>query len=282
MSNGPVNKLEACYIRPHVYIGYGAMGVYPADNPIKLAIAAWKWGTYLGDDALAHGMRARVSSFTRHHVNVSMTRGKISGYYVNSILAKREAKADGYDEAILLDPEGYVSEGTGENIFIVRRGRIKTTPLTSILEGITRNSVIELAGEQGIPVLEERFTRDEITSPTKSSDGNRGRTDPRARDRHRRAAPVSRGPSPSVCKSFLNRAGRRCGHAAWLTALTGREKPLSIAQLAPGRLTNSAARTNAMLVIPRIVRPSTYLKPYAFGLSVIAALPNDPFEQPKR
>jgi len=157
-----INKLDACYIRPLVYIGYGAMGVYPGDNPIKLAIAAWKWGTYLGDDALANGMRARVSSFTRHHVNVSMTRGKISGYYVNSILAKREAKADGYDEAILLDPEGYVSEGTGENIFIVRKGRIKTTPLTSILEGITRNSVIELAREQGIPVLEERFTRDEM------------------------------------------------------------------------------------------------------------------------
>ena len=157
-----INKLDACYIRPLLYIGYGAMGVYPGDNPIKLAIAAWKWGSYLGDDALANGMRARVSSFTRHHVNVSMTRGKISGYYVNSILAKREAKADGYDEAILLDPEGYVSEGTGENIFIVRKGRIKTTPLTSILEGITRNAVIDLAREQSIVVLEERFTRDEM------------------------------------------------------------------------------------------------------------------------
>jgi branched-chain amino acid aminotransferase len=157
-----INKLEACYIRPLVYIGHGAMGVYPGDNPIKLAIAAWKWGSYLGDDALANGMRACVSSFTRHHVNVSMTRGKISGYYVNSILAKREAKANGYDEAILLDPEGYVSEGTGENIFIVRKGRLKTTPLTSILEGITRNAVLELAREQGIAVVEERFTRDEM------------------------------------------------------------------------------------------------------------------------
>jgi len=157
-----VNHLDACYIRPLIYIGYGAMGVYPVENPIKLAIAAWKWGTYLGDEALANGMRARVSSFTRHHVNVSMTRGKISGYYVNSILAKREAKIDGYDEAILLDPEGYVSEGTGENIFIVRRGQIKTTPLTSILEGITRNAVIDLAREQQIAVLEERFTRDEM------------------------------------------------------------------------------------------------------------------------
>lgn len=157
-----VNKLDACYIRPLLYIGYGAMGVYPAENPIKLTIAAWKWGTYLGDEALANGMRARVSSFSRHHVNVSMTRGKISGYYVNSILAKYEAKRDGYDEAILLDPEGYVSEGTGENIFIVRKGRLKTTPLTSILEGITRNAVIDIAREQQIAIVEERFTRDEM------------------------------------------------------------------------------------------------------------------------
>lgn len=154
------NRLESCYIRPLVYIGYGAMGVYPGDNPIRLAIAAWKWGAYLGEEALAKGMRACVSSFTRHHVNVSMTRGKISGYYVNSILAKREAKANGYDEAILLDPEGYVAEGTGENVFIVRRGQLLTTPLTSILEGITRNSIMQLARERSIPVVEERFTRD--------------------------------------------------------------------------------------------------------------------------
>lgn len=157
-----VNELEACYIRPLLYIGYGAMGVYPGDNPVSLAIAAWQWGTYLGEEALTTGIRARISSFTRHHVNVSMTRGKISGYYVNSIFAKREAKADGYDEAILLDPDGYVSEGTGENVFIVRRGQLKTTPLTSILEGITRNAVIELARERNIAVVEERFTRDEM------------------------------------------------------------------------------------------------------------------------
>ncbi|WHZ22828.1 MAG: Branched-chain amino acid aminotransferase [Nitrospira sp.] len=157
-----INRLEACYIRPLVYIGYGAMGLYPGENPIKVCIAAWKWGTYLGDEALTKGIRARVSSFTRHHVNVSMTRGKISGYYVNSILAKREVKADGYDEAIMLDPEGYVAEGTGENVFIVRHGALKTTPLTSILEGITRNSIIQLAKERNIPVVEERFTRDEM------------------------------------------------------------------------------------------------------------------------
>lgn len=155
-----INRLESCYIRPLVYVGYGAMGLYPGENPIRVAIAAWRWGAYLGEEALTSGIRAKVSSFTRHHVNVSMTRGKISGHYVNSILAKREVKADGYDEAIMLDPEGYVAEGTGENIFIVRRGQLKTTPPTSILEGVTRNSVMQLARERDIPVVEERFTRD--------------------------------------------------------------------------------------------------------------------------
>lgn len=155
-----VNRLESCYIRPIVYIGFGEMGLYPGNNPIRLAIAAWEWGTYLGEDALMNGIRAKISSFTRHHVNVSMTRAKVSGYYVNSILAKWEAKKSGYEESILLDPDGYVAEGTGENVFIVTKGMLKTTPLTSILEGITRNSVIELAREKKIPVVEERFTRD--------------------------------------------------------------------------------------------------------------------------
>jgi len=156
------NDLQSCYIRPIVYIGYGEMGLYPGENPVRLAIAAWPWGTYLGEAALKMGIRAKISSFTRHHVNVSMTRAKISGYYVNSILAKWEAKKAGYEEAILLDPDGYVAEGTGENIFLVRRGVLKTTPLTSILEGITRNSVMQLAREKNIPVVEERFTRDAL------------------------------------------------------------------------------------------------------------------------
>ena len=155
-----INDLKACYIRPIVYIGHGEMGLYPGENPIRLAIAAWPWGTYLGEDALLQGIRAKISSFTRHHVNVSMTRAKVSGYYVNSILAKWEAKKSGYEESILLDPDGYVAEGTGENVFIVSKGILKTTPLTSILEGITRNSILQLAKEKQIPVLEERFTRD--------------------------------------------------------------------------------------------------------------------------
>lgn len=156
------NRLEECYIRPLVFIGNGDMGLYCPDNPVRVAIIAWPWGAYLGEEGLKHGIRAKVSSFTRHHVNVSMTRAKVSGYYVNSILAKREVKAGGYDEAILLDPEGYVSEGTGENIFMVRNGVLKTTPLTSILEGITRNSIMQLARERGLTVVEERFTRDEL------------------------------------------------------------------------------------------------------------------------
>ncbi|MBI5632747.1 MAG: branched-chain amino acid transaminase [Nitrospirae bacterium] len=156
------NKLRECYIRPLVYIGYGAMGLYPKGNPISVAIAAWPWGAYLGDDGIDKGIRIQVSSFTRHHVNSSMTRAKVCGYYVNSQIAKKEAITGGYDEALLLDPEGYVSEGSGENIFIVRNGQIKTTPLTTILEGITRDSIMKIARDNKIPVVEERFTRDEI------------------------------------------------------------------------------------------------------------------------
>ncbi len=157
-----VNKMRECYIRPLVYVGYGAMGLYPKDNPIKVAIAVWPWGAYLGEEGLEKGIKVKVSSFIRHHVNVDMTRGKVCGYYVNSQIAKTEAIACGYDEAILLDTEGYVSEGSGENVFIVRDGRVKTTPLTSILEGITRDSIIRIARDEKIPVIEERFTRDEI------------------------------------------------------------------------------------------------------------------------
>ncbi|MDD5435616.1 MAG: branched-chain amino acid transaminase [Nitrospira sp.] len=157
-----VNRLEACYIRPIVYIGYGSMGIYIEKNPINVAIAAWTWGSYLGDEGLEKGIRVKISSFTRHHVNISMTRAKVPGYYVNSILAKKEVKAAGYDEAVLLDPDGYVAEGSGENIFIVRKGVIKTTPLTSILSGITRESIITIARDMGMTVIEERFTRDDL------------------------------------------------------------------------------------------------------------------------
>jgi branched-chain amino acid aminotransferase len=214
------NRLDACYIRPLVYVGYGSMGVHPGDNPIQLAVAAWRWGAYLGEEALTKGMRARVSSFTRHHVNVSMTRAKIAGYYVNSIFAKREAKTDGYDEAILLDPEGYVSEGTGENIFIVRRGRLKTTPLTSILEGITRNSVIELARERNITVAEERFTRDEMyVADEVFMTGTAAELTPVREIDHRKIGAGKPGPiTLALQNAFFNIVrGEDPSHEAWLT-----------------------------------------------------------------
>lgn len=157
-----VNGLDEAYIRPLVFIGEGVMGVHPHDNPIRVAIIAWKWGAYLGEEALKNGTRAKTSSFIRHHPNAMMTKAKICGNYVNSVLAKREVTRLGYDEAILLDPEGYVAEGSGENIFLVKNGIIKTTPPTTILPGITRDTVIKLAKDRGYTVIEERFTRDEL------------------------------------------------------------------------------------------------------------------------
>lgn len=156
------NKLKECYIRPLAFLGLGEMGVYAPHNPVNVCIAVWPWGAYLGDEGLRNGIRAKVSSFTRHHVNVMMTKSKATGNYVNSVLAKAEAKRAGYDEAIMLDAEGYVSEASGENIFIARDGKVKTTPLTSILPGITRDSIVTIAGDKGYKVIEERFTRDEL------------------------------------------------------------------------------------------------------------------------
>jgi len=157
-----VNDVKECYIRPLIYIGYGAMGLYFKNNPVKVAIIVWPWGTYLGDECLKNGVKLKTSSFIRNHVNSNLSRGKVCGYYVTSQLAKIEAINCGYDEALLLDTEGYVSECSGENIFIIRDGYIKTTPLTSILEGITRNSIITIAKDEGIEIKEERFTRDEV------------------------------------------------------------------------------------------------------------------------
>jgi branched-chain amino acid aminotransferase len=156
------NGLKECYIRPIAFIGYGPLGLFPRDNPVSLAIAAWPWGAYLGEEGLEKGIRIKVSSFIRNHVNANMSRAKVCGYYVNSQLAKKEAVSCGYDEALLLDEDGYVSEGSGENVFMVRGGVLKTTPLTSILEGITRDSVLDIARDEGIAVREERFTRDEL------------------------------------------------------------------------------------------------------------------------
>jgi len=156
------NRMSEGYIRPLVYLGAGAMGLLPKDNPTQVAIVVWPWGAYLGDEGLERGIRAKVSSYTRHHPNVSLTKSKTCGDYVNSILAKREVTRLGYDEAVMLDTNGLVAECSGENIFIVRRGMLKTPPLVSVLEGITRDSVIRIARDKGIEVVEQSITRDEV------------------------------------------------------------------------------------------------------------------------
>jgi branched-chain amino acid aminotransferase len=156
------NRLAEGYIRPLVFIGDGAMGLHPGDNPVRVAVIAWEWGKYLGDEGVVKGIRAKVSTFARHHVNAKMTNGKTCGDYVNSILAKREALLDGFDEAIMLDTQGLVSECTGENIFVVRDGRIRTPPLHSILDGITRESMMEVARDRGFEVKEAQLTRDDL------------------------------------------------------------------------------------------------------------------------
>ncbi len=157
-----INKLTEGYIRPLSFVGFGVLGIHPQDNPIQTIIAVWPWGAYLGEEALAKGIDIKTSSFTRQHVNANMTKAKVSGNYVNSVLAKMEAVNDGYDEALMLDTNGFVSEATGENIFIVQDNVIKTTPLTSILGGITRETVMHIARESGYTVVEQQFTRDEL------------------------------------------------------------------------------------------------------------------------
>ena len=156
------NKMKAAYVRPLAFVGYGEMGVYPGENPVHTIIACWAWGAYLGPEALEKGIRVRTSSFARIHPNTLMSKAKAAGNYVNSILAKVEAKEDGFDEAVMLDTNGMVSEATGENIFIVENGVIKTPPLTSMLGGITRASLVQLGRDLGYTVEELPFTRDEL------------------------------------------------------------------------------------------------------------------------
>ncbi len=157
------NNMSEGYLRPIIFIGDGAMGIYAPNNPIRTAVIAWKWGAYLGDEALKSGIRCKISSFARHHINVSLAKAKMMGQYTNSVLAKREAKFGGYDEAIMLDVNGFVSEGTGENIFVVKKGVLHTPDLSSsILEGITRDTIMTIAREEGITVNECRITREQL------------------------------------------------------------------------------------------------------------------------
>jgi branched-chain amino acid aminotransferase len=156
------NELAECYIRPLLYVGAGEMGLAAPSNPIHYCVAVWPWGSYLGEDGLTKGIRVRTSSFQRFHVNTLLTKAKAVGHYVNSILASLEARSAGYDESLMLDTDGYAAEGCGENLFIVRDGRVKTPPIATVLEGVTRDTAIDLLRAMGVDVVEERFTRDEI------------------------------------------------------------------------------------------------------------------------
>ncbi len=157
------NNYEECYLRPIAFIGDGPLGVYPGPNPkVDVAILTWEWGSYLGDKGINEGTKLKISSFIRPHVNSSMTKGKITGGYVTGVIAKREAIQLGYDEALMLDPEGFLTEGTGENLFIIKNGAVKTTSLTSILNGVTRSTVMSILKARNVPLTETRFTRDEL------------------------------------------------------------------------------------------------------------------------
>ncbi|MBL8510352.1 MAG: branched-chain amino acid transaminase, partial [Betaproteobacteria bacterium] len=156
------NQLESCYLRPLAFYGSEKMGVSPKGAKVHISIAAWPWGAYLGEDGLKRGIRVKTSSYARHHVNVTMPRAKVASTYANSILANNEAVDHGYDEALLLDTEGYVAEGAGENLFIIRDGKIATPELTSALDGITWRSIQILCAEHGIPVEARKITRDDV------------------------------------------------------------------------------------------------------------------------
>jgi branched-chain amino acid aminotransferase len=156
------NGLRTCYIRPLVFVGAGEMGLRATSNPVHVAIIVWPWGAYLGDDGVRKGIRVRTSSFQRFHPNTLMTRAKAVGHYVNSILASQEASAAGDDEALLLDTDGFVAEGSGENVFVVERGVVRTPPITAVLPGITRDTAITVLRDSGRTVIEERFPRDAI------------------------------------------------------------------------------------------------------------------------
>ena len=214
------NQLREGYIRPLAFIGEGAMGLYATDNPIHLSIVVWPWGAYLGEEGLEAGIRAKISSFTRHHVNAAMTKAKICGYYVNSIMAKREAMADGYDEAVMLDADGFIAEASGENLFVVRDGGLLTPPLTSILGGITRDTIIRVAGDKGIPLAERRFTRDELyTADEAFLTGTAAEVTPIREVDRRPIGDGKRGPVTSVLQEayFDIVKGKGTKHAEWLT-----------------------------------------------------------------
>lgn len=214
------NGLESGYIRPICFYGSEDMGVHAAKLKTHTAIAAYAWGAYLGSEGMEKGIRIKTSSFTRHHVNISMCKAKATGHYINSMLALQEAVDCGYDEALLLDNEGYVAEGTGENIFLVRNNIIYTPDLTSALEGITRDTVITLARESGYEIVEKRLTRDEVYIADEAFfTGTAAEVTPIRELDNRAIGSGGRGPVTARLQAlFFDQVnGRREQHSEWLT-----------------------------------------------------------------
>jgi branched-chain amino acid aminotransferase len=214
------NKLENAYIRPMCFYGSEGMGLRADNLKVHCMVAAWDWGAYLGAEAIEKGIRIKTSSFTRHHVNITMCKSKSNGNYINSMLALQEALHDGYDEALLLDTEGFVAEGSGENIFIVRDGVIYTPDLTSALDGITRRSIIQLAEEMDYKVVVKRITRDEVYIADEAFfTGSAAEVTPIRELDNRDIGSGQRGPVTEKLQSayFDLVHGRYPGHEDWLS-----------------------------------------------------------------
>jgi branched-chain amino acid aminotransferase len=214
------NKLESAYIRPMAFYGAEAMGIAAKTLSTHVIAAAWSWGAYMGDEALTKGIRVKTSSFSRHHVNITMCKAKANGNYMNSILAHQEAAQDGYDEALLLDVDGFVAEGSGENVFLVRKGKLITPDLTSALEGITRDTIVQLAKELGIEVIEKRITRDEVyTADEAFFTGTAAEVTPIRELDNRNIGTGTRGPITEKLQAlyFDVVKGKSPKHAHWLT-----------------------------------------------------------------
>lgn len=214
------NSLESAYIRPLCFLGSEGMGLRADNLTVHVTVAAWSWGSYLGEENMEKGIRVKTSSFTRHHVNVAMCRAKATGHYINSILALHEAQSCGFDEALLLDVEGFVMEGSGENIFIVRNGTIYTPDLTSALEGITRDTVFQLAADSGNAVRERRITRDEVYVADEAFfTGTAAEVTPIRELDGRAIGSGKRGPVTEKMQTlyFDQVHGRRLQHVEWLT-----------------------------------------------------------------
>ena len=224
------NGLSAAYVRPICFYGSEGLGLRADNLSVHVAVAAWEWGAYLGDEGLEKGIRIRTSSFTRHHVNISMCKAKAVGHYINSILALHEALECGYDEALLLDNEGYVAEGSGENIFIVRDGMIYTPDLTSALEGVTRDTIMVFARDLGMEIKEKRLTRDEVYIADEAFfTGSAAEVTPVVELDNRAIGTGRRGPVTRKLQTmFFDQVyGRKVRHPEWLTYV---EEPREVAQ----------------------------------------------------